>query len=565
MTGTVSSRLRALLLQLGLEAGDLGLEEGCCLGGVLRRDQLGLELRHVRAELLHLLAAPTALRRRSRPALQLGDAGGQRLALALLLHVRGLRLHRLPVGVDQLLANLLQGHRVGAQALHLVGQLAHSRLGPTGQLRVQLVAQRGRLLRLGLQRVLELLHLGGDLRYLGLRLLLGGPRALHVPRRRLELLLHALPPLLLAAQRRLELRRLLPVRLQRGARLLVGALVLLELSTQIGTLRLRLGALLDLRLQLTLQRLHPLAARLAFLLRGRVRLLRRLELLGALGELHLERLPGLSLASERLVQLGAGPLLLGLHLRLDRLELAPERRRLLALAVDRVLELRGVPRALLELGLELAHLPQLRLEGVAEPREIRRLLLQICFLRLERGQRGARLRQLLARGLGHLRRALLQRLSPLPGLVELSLEVPGAPLEVAQAAAALPLLHLEVGQGSPGAAEVGAQLVRFGGDRPHLRAEMLLLADGRVALGGQGPRLLGHPLEVLFQLVRDGGHLLVLAVDRVEAAHRLQLLHLELARLLLRVVEGLLAVRHLLGEGGAGKLLVLEPRPQTGE
>src|SRR4029079_15975681 len=131
--------------------------------------------------------------------------------------------------------------------------------------------QRRRLLRLGLQRVLELLYLGGELGRLGLRLLLGGPRALHVARRRLALPLPALPPLLLAAQRRLELRRPLPVRLQRGARLLVGALVLLELSTQIGTLRLRRGAFLDLRLQLTLQRLHPLAARLAFLLRGRVR------------------------------------------------------------------------------------------------------------------------------------------------------------------------------------------------------------------------------------------------------------------------------------------------------
>src|SRR5512144_1763579 len=80
----------ALLLQLGLEARNLGLEEGGGLGGVLRGDELGLQLRHVGPELLHLLAAGSTLRRGRRAALQIGDPRSQALALALLLHVRGL-------------------------------------------------------------------------------------------------------------------------------------------------------------------------------------------------------------------------------------------------------------------------------------------------------------------------------------------------------------------------------------------------------------------------------------------------------------------------------------------
>ncbi len=90
----------------------------------------------------------------------------------------------------------------------------------------------------------------------------------------------------------------------------------------------------------------------------------------------------------------------------------------------------------------------------------------------------------------------------------------------------------------------------------------VLLGRGGVTLGGERPHLLGEPVAFLLESVRDARHLLVLTVDRIEATHRLELLHLELASLLLGGLERLLDRRQLLGQRGAAELLLVERSPQ---
>src|SRR5262249_20646240 len=151
------------------------------------------------------------------------------------------------------------GDGVGPEPLHLLGQLPDGGLGATGELRAELLPERGRLLRLGPERVLELLNLRRDLRHLAPGLLLRRAGLLQLLGQGLGLLLGGLALLLLASQRRLQLRSLVTLRLEADARLLVRAPMLLELALDLGSPLLDMGPLLQLCLELPLEHFHPLA------------------------------------------------------------------------------------------------------------------------------------------------------------------------------------------------------------------------------------------------------------------------------------------------------------------
>src|SRR4029453_4878083 len=131
--------------------------------------------------------------------------------------------------------------------------------------------------------------------------------------------------------------------------------------------------------------------------------------------------------------------------------------------------------------------------------------------------------------------------------------------ELGGAGPCLPVLLLERGERVASALDVPSQPVRLAREPLDVGSGEVLLRPRGITLGGEGPDFLAHPLEVLLEPVRDPRHLLILAVDRVEAAHRLELLHLELASLLLGGLERLLDV-HQLPARGARALLPPESR-----
>src|SRR4029453_8443062 len=137
--------------------------------------------------------------------------------------------------------------------------------------------------------------------------------------------------------------------------------------------------------------------------------------------------------------------------------------------------------------------------------------------------------------------------------------------ELGGAGPCLPVLLLERGERVASALDVPSQPVRLAREPLDVGSGEVLLRPRGITLGGEGPDFLAHPLEVLLEPVRDPRHLLILAVDRVEAAHPLELLHLDLASLLLGGLERLLDVHQLLGERGARELLLLESRSQPRE